>query len=95
MKVPISIRKVNEPFVKGRRRVEPLSRFGIWLHGTGQVRLCGAKITEKKKISSLFVRNGVPDGYADGYVVRLVNLEEKYFPNATTINEKPDGSIVI
>jgi hypothetical protein len=48
-------------------------------------------MTEKKKISSLFVRNGVPDGY----VVRLVNLEEKHFPNATTINEKPDGSIVI
>jgi hypothetical protein len=36
-----------------------------------------------------FVRNGVPDGY----VVRLVNMEEKHFPTATRIEEEPNGSI--
>lgn len=39
----------------------------------------------------MFIRNGLPDGY----VVRLVSLEEKHFPTATRVEEQADGSIDI
>jgi hypothetical protein len=40
---------------------------------------------------AVFVRNGIPDGF----MVRLANLEERHFPTATRVEEKPDGTIEI
>ena len=40
---------------------------------------------------AVFIRNGIPDGF----MVRLANHEEKHIPNATRVEEKPEGSIEI
>lgn len=40
---------------------------------------------------ALFVHNGIPDGF----MIRLANLEEKHFPTATRVEEKPDGGIEV
>jgi hypothetical protein len=48
-------------------------------------------VTTTKNQPARFVREGRPDGF----VVRLANLQEEYFPTATRIEEKADGSIDI
>jgi hypothetical protein len=39
----------------------------------------------------VLIHNGIPDGLT----VRLASLEEKHFPTATKVVEKPDGSLEI
>ena len=40
---------------------------------------------------AVFIRMGMPDGF----MIRMANLEEKHFPTATKVEEKPDGSIEV
>jgi hypothetical protein len=39
----------------------------------------------------VLIHNGMPDGF----MVRFAGLEEKHFPTATRVEDKPDGSIEI